>query len=209
VNHSIFKTIYKKKKWGSKRGWPFFSGTGSHDKFIVREFINQFNFYFKNKKIESILDVGCGDFNIGRKLCNSYDSYLAIDLVPDLIKFNKRKYKNKRVEFICMDATNDKLPNADVIILRQVLQHLPNSKIISLLDNIKNKYRYIVLTEHLPRGETWTPNLNIKESSGIRLNINSGVVIDKPPFNFAYTSKEILNKAEQYNGFITTIIYKS
>ena len=65
--------------------------------------------------------------------------------------------------------------------MRQVLQHLSNIEIQSILKKLKD-YKYIILTEHIPFGN-FIPNKDIISGQGIRLKQNSGVDVLKPPFN--------------------------
>ena len=41
------------------------------------------------KKLKSIIDLGCGDFNVGKDIYKHVHKYYAYDIVPDLIKTNK------------------------------------------------------------------------------------------------------------------------
>jgi len=47
-----------------------------------------------------------------------------------------------------------------VVFIRQVLQHLSNAHILRAIPKIAASYRFLVLTEHLPLGEAFTPNLD-------------------------------------------------
>ena len=58
-----------------------------------------------------------------------------------------------------------------------------------MIKSIKNKY--IVLTEHIPKGN-FEPNKDIISGQGIRLKKQSGLDVLKPPFNFKVKSKKEL-----------------
>ena len=51
-----------------------------------------------------MLDVGCGDFNIGSQLYEYTKKYIAIDVVDELIYRNKLKYKSINLEFYVLDS---------------------------------------------------------------------------------------------------------
>ena len=61
--------------------------------------------------------------------------YIAVDIVENLIERNKTLFKEDNLEFHCLDIVEDDLPKADCIILRQVLQHLSNAEIETIVKN--------------------------------------------------------------------------
>jgi hypothetical protein len=80
-------------------------------------------------------------------------------------------------------SPKDSLPPADLLTIRQVLQHLSNNKIKKILNNV-NKYKYVIITEHLLKdGFVKKHNKDKPTGPDIRLIDNSGVYINKPPFN--------------------------
>ena len=176
---AVMHQIYEKKMWGG--GVDFYSGLGSHTPEIVKPYIavvvNFLNF-FDEKLV--VCDLGCGDFNVGNQLVHHTKKYIAIDIVPNLIERNKNLFKSKNLKFLCLDICEDTLPKADCVIVRQVMQHLSNAEILKLVDKLV-RYRYLIITEHLPIGN-FTPNKDIISGQGIRLKKNSGVDILEPPF---------------------------
>ena len=211
-NKDKFNYIYKKALWGKNLKSPdsdFFSGDGSYNKHIIDPYIKVVNEASNQINPKSLVDLGCGDFNIGKNFVSKINKFYAIDIVNDLINYNKSKFDYlKNVEFLCLDIINDKLPKADVCLLRQVLQHLSNQDIFSLLKNIKGKYKYLIVTEHLP-SESFTANKDMNTSFTIRIFDNSGIVLDSEPFNLNYNNKKELlsTKAFPDKGIINTTIY--
>lgn len=200
--------IYRQHLWG-KGNNKFYSGEGSHNSEIVTPYVDKVTTFLTSfKKPLTVLDLGCGDFNIGSKLVEHTKKYVAVDIVADLIAFNKSNFKTQNLEFYCLDIAKESLPKADCVILRQVLQHLSNKEIFKILEKL-TKFKYIILTEHLPK-DTFEPNRDIISGQGIRLKQQSGVQILKPPFNFEVkTQKEILSFSLGDNkGIIKTILYE-
>jgi hypothetical protein len=76
----------------------------------------------------------------------------------------------------------------DCVILRQVLQHLSNAEIQSILNKIKF-FKWLVLTEHIPIGD-FVANLDIISGQGTRLKKQSGIDITKEPFNLIFKMKK-------------------
>jgi len=200
--------IYEQNLWGDNNT-EFYSGFGSHNPAIVKPYVEVVTRFLTSfKKPISVLDVGCGDFNIGNQFVAFTKKYIAVDIVEDLINFNQEKFKAEGLEFHCLDIAKDTLPKADCVIIRQVLQHLSNAEVQKILDKLAN-FNYIILTEHLPKGN-FIPNKDIISGQGIRLKKQSGLDILKPPFNFEVKeNKELLVfELENNKGLIKTVFYK-
>jgi hypothetical protein len=155
-----------------------------------------------------LCDLGCGDFNIGKELVKYSKKYIAIDIVPELIVHNKKTFKAENLEFHSLDIAEDELPAADCVILRQVLQHLSNAEIKSVVEKLYD-YKYVILTEHLPE-ENFEANKNIISGQGIRLKKQSGVNLLAPPFNFKVEEeKQLLSlNSTDFEGVVVTTLYK-
>jgi len=196
--------IYDKNLWGSNQG-EYFSGFGSHNLEIVEPYINVVKDFFKSFDRRIIVcDLGCGDFNIGKHLLKYTEKYLAIDIAENLINYNKEKFKEENLKFKCLDISKDRLPKADCVLLRQVLQHLSNAEVQSILNKLLD-YKYVLITEHLPSGD-FIPNKDIIAGQGIRLKKQSGLDVFKSPFSFKVKrQKELLciNLGEKKGVIIT------
>ena len=199
--------VYAMNLWGKGES-AFYSGNGSHDEVLVKPYIEVVrNFLKAHHNKLSVCDFGCGDFNIGRKLLENAEHYIAVDIVPALINYNKTRFKFDQLEFQCLNIAKDELLEGDVVILRQVLQHLSNLEVQSVLNKIK-AFKYLILTEHHPESD-FIPNKDIISGQGIRLKKNSGLEITKPPFNFKFeTRKELLSiPVPDGKGVIKTTLY--
>jgi hypothetical protein len=207
----IFESVYKNKEWGDDA--PFFSGPGSYDPYLVSPYIEIIKSFIKDLPYKpNITDVGCGDFNIGKQLISYANSYLAVDVVDSLIEYNKTKYKDLDVNFKTLDITKDYIFPTDIIILRDVLQHLSNKHVKKALQNIYLKSKYLIITDPIPCYK-FTPNLDIDSSSVTRTLINkSGLDILSPPFNFPIEEELITLSIRQKDGsdeIVKTTIYKT
>ena len=134
--------------------------------------------------------------------------YIAIDIVPKLNKRNIDTFKFENLEFLCLDIAVDDLPKADCVIIRQVLQHLSNAEVQSVVEKLKT-YKYVVLTEHLPDFE-FEANKDIISGQGIRLKKQSGIDLLDSPFNFKVKEEKQLLKIplEKGKGVIVTTLYE-
>ena len=206
----IFSEIYLKNAWGKSKDSqnPFYSGPGTHDPSIVSTYIESVHGFLKTfPKKPNVIDFGCGDFSVGRLIRPLCDEYIACDIVPSLIDFNRKKYSHLNVEFRISDMVCDSHPAADIAFVRQVLQHLSNSEIQDFLFKIKDRYKYIILTEHLPSDPHFVHNIDKPTGSGIRLKSGSGIVLTSPPFNLSAKQERILCEVSQYGGLIRTTLY--
>jgi hypothetical protein len=203
----VFSKIYKEKRWGG--GADYFSGHGSHlqdhvDPYVtaLSEFLGQF------PKLLNVVDLGCGDFNVGRQIRGKAANYIACDIVPDLIKRNRQIYSELNVDFRILDMTQEDLPKGDVVLIRQVLQHLSNADIKRVIERLHG-YKYLVLTEYVPHGE-FIQNIDHITGSYSRLarGIPSGVVLTAPPFNLQVKSEKLICRTLEQEGLLTVIVYE-
>jgi hypothetical protein len=107
-----------------------------------------------------------------------------------------------------LDIAAEELPSGDCAILRQVLQHLSNAEIKSVVEKLY-RYKYVILTEHLPEKD-FEANKDIISGQGIRLKKKSGVNITAAPFNFQVREeKQLLTmKHPGFKGVLVTTLYE-
>ncbi|MDO7172805.1 class I SAM-dependent methyltransferase [Mariniflexile sp. AS56] len=199
--------VYAMKLWGDNKS-DFYSGSGSHHPEITSPYLDAlipFLTSFKNPLV--VCDLGCGDFNIGKELVKHTKEYIGVDIVTNLITHNKTHFKADNLEFKCLDIALDPLPSGDCALLRQVLQHLSNTEIQSIISKLA-QYKYVILTEHLPQGD-FTPNKDIISGQGIRLKKQSGLNLLASPFHFKIKEEKQLVSTVLSNGkgVITTTLY--
>ncbi|TVZ52324.1 class I SAM-dependent methyltransferase [Dokdonia sp. Hel_I_53] len=199
--------VYDKNLWGGASS-TFYSGIGSHDPRLVNPYIKAVsNFLMQFESPITVCDLGCGDFNVGKQLVKFSKKYVAVDIVQKLIDYHKKVFREDDVLFKCLDIAENKLPKGDCALIRQVLQHLSNIEVQSVLSKLKN-YKYVILTEHLPEGK-FKPNLDIISGQGTRLKKQSGLDVLAAPFNFNITAHEVLLsvKSTDHKGIVVTTLY--
>jgi hypothetical protein len=204
---AAMEQVYTMNLWG-ENNTAFYSGEGSHSDALVKPYVSAVTRFLKSFKNPLVVcDLGCGDFNIGKKLVQHAKTYVAVDIVSSLIKHNKDTFKAEHLEFKCLDIATDSLPPGDCALLRQVLQHLSNKEIQQILSKL-SQYKYVILTEHLPEG-LFTPNIDIISGQGIRLKKQSGINLLAAPFNFNIKEEEQLLAVNlgDGKGVIMTTLY--
>lgn len=177
---AAFAAIYSNGVWGRGEE-PFYSGPGSDDTFI-RDYSRVIGDLVRSYCCRQIVDLGCGDFRVGRNILAATGcTYVGVDIVPGLIEYNTLRFSTERVSFRIADIVSDELPDGDLCLIRQVLQHLSNAEIQRVLERCR-KYPLVVVTEHVSTGAGVVPNVDQVHGPDIRLYENSGVFLDKPPF---------------------------
>jgi hypothetical protein len=189
----IFTEIYADKKW-SPQSEEFDSGVGSSDERITAAYVRTARDWLKQigSKELTIVDLGCGDFRIGRQLVDLCRCYVGVDIVKPLIEHNTEHFGSPNVQFLHRNILEDELPEGNVCFLRQVLQHLSNTQIQTVLHRVQ-KYRWVLITEHHPSSPFFcAPNLDKPHGADIRLFDGSGVFLEEPPFNVPRRRLELL-----------------
>jgi SAM-dependent methyltransferase len=211
TTQQVFTKIYEEGAWGRSDdpSQRFYSGSGSHDESVAGAYVDAIRAFLSAFKARpSVVDLGCGDFHVGSQIRSLCKQYVACDIVEPLVMFNKEKYKSLDVDFRLVDMTRDELPRADIVFVRQVLQHLSNKQISSALPQIAVKYKYLVLTEHLPSENDFVPNLDKAVGADFRLKANSGVILTRRPFNLKVKSERRLCEVPEQGGRVVTMLYE-
>ena len=210
----VFDDIYNEGIWGKDEQMNSTSGTGSHKEEIVGPYVDVVKKIIAENNINSVADLGCGDFAVGSLLIDYCNIYNAYDVSKVILDRNRIKYRSPNLKFEKLDLSKDILPDADIAFVRQVLQHLSNESIKSFVDKLNNSknFKYLVITEHIPSNANFEPNKNKPSGPNIRIAINSGVILHKEPFNLKFkTMENVLSINEDTGGFnavIQTTLYK-
>ena len=208
----MFRSIYLNNAWGNEnnKDIEFYSGPGSYNESVLENYIDAVKLFFnEHMNNPNVVDLGCGDFNVGHQIRPFCSNYIACDIVDEVIEYNKKKWANIDVEFISLDAIKEPIPECDVLFVREVLQHLKNEEIQSLINNIKSRCKWLVITEAMPD----TPNNfihNIDRGVGpnTRFNVQSGVVLTSKPFNLNPIKSLCLDFSSSEEGYLRTDAYK-
>lgn len=205
----VFQDIYRKNLWGSGDS-KYYSGTGSRGT-AAEIYINCMAELLQAhaaelKRPTTIVDLGCGDFEVGRALMAKVPDqiYIGCDIVPELITHNTAIYANARISFRRLDIVTDQLPAGDIYLVRQVLQHLPNAEILRFLRRVRCKYLYV--TEGHPAERVGPVNPDKKAGADVRFNwcngCGRGVELSQPPYNL--NTQEIFRASSPPKEVIVT-----
>jgi SAM-dependent methyltransferase len=199
-----FSQTYNSKLWGNIDGEEFFSGPGSLEEFSV-PYISWLSRFIVEEKINTVVDLGCGDFRVGQRICSAISvDYVGVDIVPGLIAYNQTRFGSDCVNFKCANIITDELPDGDLCLIRQVLQHLSNKQISQVLANC-GKFPYLVITEDVYNGPNMRPNLDITHGPDNRLHRRSGVFLDRAPFSLR-TQNVVEISCPEFSSVIRTCL---
>jgi hypothetical protein len=175
-----FSEIYKKNLWSSSE-----SGSGEGSEIIYTESLRKWLIEnIKLLEIKIFVDAPCGDFNWMKLVLPKVDiNYIGLDIVENVIEKNKITYATNNINFEISNICEDRLPDCDIIMVRDCLFHLSYEDINKFLINLSNtNYKYLLTTTH-------TVNKDFENS-----NINTGdfrlIDLFSPPFSFDPTKVE-------------------
>jgi SAM-dependent methyltransferase len=135
-----FTDIYANNSWDLERR----SGPGSDPK-LTRPYARLLQDFIRQHHIQSVVDLGCGDWSFSRLIDWSGVDYVGIDVVPGLIESLNRTYGKPGIRFIHADILQYQLPRADLAISKDVLQHWPSELILRFIERLSS-FRYAMLT---------------------------------------------------------------
>ena len=138
-NAEVFSKIYKEDLWHG--------GSGAGSKLEnVKEYVEILQKYIDKPEIKTVLDLGCGDWQFSKFLDLSSVSYLGVDVVESVIESNSTSYSASNIKFISRDITTYELPKVDLIICKDVLQHLCNKDVVTTLVKIITSSKFSLIT---------------------------------------------------------------
>jgi SAM-dependent methyltransferase len=144
---TVFESIYNKNHWVTG------SGPGSDPARTVeyRAFLERF---IEANSIRSIVDIGCGDWQSSRFINFDRIIYHGFDLVPSLIEMNNKRFAAANIKFDLMPPDKASLPRSDLLLMKDVLQHLPDADIHDYVRSLRSKHRFLLLTNSYAKIDT-------------------------------------------------------
>ena len=177
-NEEAFNAIYTNSTWGHK------SGPGS-DPANASAWIAEANKLLAQADIHTVLDLGCGDWRLGKELNLLGKEYTGIDVSSVIIE-DIKQYESEHIKFMQGDLETIDLPPTDLILIKDVLQHLPISAIHTIMNKIMASAKYALICNDIADVNTEC------EPGGWR-----GINLALEPFNYklqlvmAYGTKRI------------------
>src|SRR5688572_8499550 len=167
-----FNRIYAEGTWGRDASGRGVSGTGS-TLAITQEYRAYIEDFIRTHGVTSVVDAGSGDWGFSSAIDWGGASYLGVDIASDVVAAVRSRHETDKVRFQVGDIT-DELPPADLLISKDVLQHLSNDLVHKFVrNNLRpGRYKWVILTNDRGSGN---PDV---ASGGHR-----GIDLAAPPFD--------------------------
>jgi SAM-dependent methyltransferase len=178
-NEEVFTRIYSHAVWGADEEGKGSSGGGATLATTAeyRYFLEDF---FTEHDIKSVADIGCGYWEFSKAIDWSNIDYTGYDVVSFVIDANRQKYETPNIRFIHADVMNTQLPEVDLIICKDVLQHFSNSDIQKFLQQLP-KCKYCLIINDID------PHTFTSENSDIECGGYHTVDLAQAPFSLPVT----------------------
>ena len=135
----VFKRIYDSGHW--ERG----SGVGSCA-LHTELYRNLLQTIVSSRGIARVVDAGCGDWQFSHLVDWSSVDYLGIDAVSPLIAQDISRYARPNITFESFDFSMELIPECDLLICKDVLQHWPAAPIQWFLEKQVPRARHALIT---------------------------------------------------------------
>lgn len=151
----VFAAIYDQELWGDGFG----SGRGSLPANAV-EYLQLVQRLFDSETVKTVIDFGCGDWQLMQNIKIPQNKiYIGYDVVPGIVVANNVRFGEENVHFFEVSTLEDfkqRDIHADVLILKDVLQHWPQKDIQYFIGNILPNFKYALITNEFDNNPEFT-----------------------------------------------------
>lgn len=162
-----FEQIYARDEWGNG------SGEGSAP-LHTGEYVRFLQDFLARHRVRRVVDLGCGDWQFSRLIDWTGVEYDGFDLVQSVIERNRREFAAPNRRFHLFSGHFPDLPAADLLLVKDVLQHWSNDAVTAFLPTLR-RYPLALVTNCVnPRGRTRNADI---ASGGFRC-----LDLREPPF---------------------------
>ena len=136
----VFSQKYRlESDWGGHSG----GGSSASRNLPYRAFLEQF---ISLNSISTVTDIGCGDWQFSRFINFDAVHYRGFDVVPLVVEQNQARFSSDRVSFSLMPEKYEDIEGGDLLIVKDVLQHLPDKTILEFKKSILPKFKFCLIT---------------------------------------------------------------
>jgi SAM-dependent methyltransferase len=141
-----FEEIYSGHSWGGGSR----SGPGSDPEHTVSYVRFVGRWLERHPECRRIVELGCGDWATTRLIpIGQRHSYLGFDIVPEIIASNRENFQFPNVRFECGDFLSNVPPGGDLLLIKDVLQHLSNRSVQEFLQKILPQFGHAIITNDI------------------------------------------------------------
>lgn len=145
-SEEVFTNIYEKGIWGGK----WFSGGGSKVEGSA-PYMKLLQEFLKKYEIKTVVDIGCGDWLFSRHMDWTGIQYTGYDVVDHIIEVNQKQFASNNIVFKKADCLSDYIQGGDLLLCKEVLQHLTNDDVHYFIKNIIPKFHYCLIVNQIDR----------------------------------------------------------
>ena len=168
-----FERIYELNAWEQGSGKGSLPSTTGMYRRCVEQLI-------RNDEVRVVLDIGCGDWQFSRLIDWSNVRYIGVDIVQSVVENNRLHFGGPNVTFIHGNILCMPLPEADLVLVKDVLQHWSNQTIWKFLSRFAS-YSMVLITNSTELAPRWggfaRPDIDIADGQVRPLDLRL------PPFN--------------------------
>ena len=139
----------------------------------------------------SMLDIPCGDFHWMSRIELPLDRYIGADIVRELVARNTELFGSEQRQFRRLDIRLDELPEVDVLLSRDCLDHFALADAVQALTNLaRSRPRFVLLTTY--PGRRTNPDIRTGDWRPLNLAL--------PPFSLP-DPIEVIDEESDKPGF--------
>ncbi len=169
---SVFDSMYQPGGTGS--------GIGSSPSYTegYRAFLEAF---MRDHAIESVLDLGCGDWQFSQLVDWGSRWYVGVDEVASLVKRLEKEHGSPFRHFV----TKPTIRTFDLVICKDVMIHLPNAEVVKLLAKLA-RHKHLLLVNDiapLPNADCLRGHYRPLDVTAEPFNLKAEIVYRFPQLN--------------------------
>lgn len=123
----VFGGIYARKVWGDGSGGGSLPQAAGPYMRLVECLLTRF-------QARTVLDIGCGDGQVAAGINWGDATYIGVEVVPETAAVCLARLSRGTV--IVADALEDALPATDLVLCKEVMQHLDNQSVQRLIQRL-------------------------------------------------------------------------
>jgi SAM-dependent methyltransferase len=142
-HEAAFVRSYRDCHWGGGSG----PGSRADSTVPYRKMLED---VLRRHGVRRVVDLGCGDWQFSRLIDWKGIDYLGVDVVPAMIREHTAKFARDNIRFARGDIRQFEMPEADLFIIKDLLQHWPTADIRSFLKRMGRRRMLVTNTLSQP-----------------------------------------------------------
>ena len=178
--HRAFDRIYLLDQWVANGGPG--SGTGSAPE-VNAEYMTFLEGLIRERGVRTIVEVGSGDFELMRHVDLQGANFHGYDVSADAVRRARlAAVDDRRDVWFSVSEPAQQYEPADLLIVKDVLQHLPLADARHIIDQLPRFRLAVLVNDGVPR----MPNLDVShDGSEMRAGLYRSIDVTMPPFKLS------------------------